>query len=224
MRAHPAVTRIAFVKGGWAVVGGALLLLTVFGDTRLPHRRQQRRRHRHSRTRRAASARRSVRLRSRCSSGGPAAASPGGLRPHISRRDLAYATLGFAPTIWLAATTVIVAAHFRVRLVGVEQRAAADGGSGSVSRTRLRGGVDCAVAGAVAVHDPDRGRARFLARLAARAGGRDRPVVDRGRVCFPQACTAEGQASPGRLTLRGLSPTCANLWKTDPSPIVSSQV
>jgi MFS family permease len=32
MRAHKTVARIAFVKGGWAVVGGALLLLTVFGD------------------------------------------------------------------------------------------------------------------------------------------------------------------------------------------------
>ncbi len=32
MRAHRDVARIAFVKGGWALVGGALLLLTVFGD------------------------------------------------------------------------------------------------------------------------------------------------------------------------------------------------
>lgn len=32
MRAHADVARIAFVKGGWALVGGALLLLTVFGD------------------------------------------------------------------------------------------------------------------------------------------------------------------------------------------------
>lgn len=32
MRAHKDVARIAFVKGGWALVGGALLLLTVFGD------------------------------------------------------------------------------------------------------------------------------------------------------------------------------------------------
>ncbi len=32
MRAHKEVARIALVKGGWALVGGALLLLTVFGD------------------------------------------------------------------------------------------------------------------------------------------------------------------------------------------------
>ena len=32
MRAHGEVARIAFIKGGWAIVGGALLLLTVFGD------------------------------------------------------------------------------------------------------------------------------------------------------------------------------------------------
>lgn len=32
MRAHRDVARIALVKGGWALVGGALLLLTVFGD------------------------------------------------------------------------------------------------------------------------------------------------------------------------------------------------
>jgi MFS family permease len=32
MREHADVARIALVKGGWALVGGALLLLTVFGD------------------------------------------------------------------------------------------------------------------------------------------------------------------------------------------------
>lgn len=32
MRTHREVARIALVKGGWALVGGALLLLTVFGD------------------------------------------------------------------------------------------------------------------------------------------------------------------------------------------------
>ena len=32
MRRHHDVARIALIKGGWALVGGALLLLTVFGD------------------------------------------------------------------------------------------------------------------------------------------------------------------------------------------------
>jgi MFS family permease len=32
MRSHADVARVALVKGGWALVGGALLLLTVFGD------------------------------------------------------------------------------------------------------------------------------------------------------------------------------------------------
>ena len=32
IRAHKDVARIALIKGGWALVGGALLLLTVFGD------------------------------------------------------------------------------------------------------------------------------------------------------------------------------------------------
>jgi MFS family permease len=32
MRRHGDVARIALIKGGWAIVGGALLLLTVFGD------------------------------------------------------------------------------------------------------------------------------------------------------------------------------------------------
>ena len=32
MRRHSDVARIALIKGGWAIVGGALLLLTVFGD------------------------------------------------------------------------------------------------------------------------------------------------------------------------------------------------
>ncbi len=32
MRGHRDVARIALIKGGWAIVGGAILLLTVFGD------------------------------------------------------------------------------------------------------------------------------------------------------------------------------------------------
>ena len=32
MRRHGDVARVALIKGGWAIVGGALLLLTVFGD------------------------------------------------------------------------------------------------------------------------------------------------------------------------------------------------
>jgi MFS family permease len=32
MRRHGEVAKIALIKGGWAIVGGALLLLTVFGD------------------------------------------------------------------------------------------------------------------------------------------------------------------------------------------------
>jgi predicted MFS family arabinose efflux permease len=32
MRLHGEVARVALIKGGWAIVGGALLLLTVFGD------------------------------------------------------------------------------------------------------------------------------------------------------------------------------------------------
>jgi hypothetical protein len=32
MRGHGEVARIALIKGGWAIVGGAILLLTVFGD------------------------------------------------------------------------------------------------------------------------------------------------------------------------------------------------
>jgi predicted MFS family arabinose efflux permease len=36
MRAHPAVASVALVKGGWSIAGGALLLLTVFGERIFP--------------------------------------------------------------------------------------------------------------------------------------------------------------------------------------------
>ena len=36
MRSHPAVGSVALVKGGWSIAGGALLLLTVFGERIFP--------------------------------------------------------------------------------------------------------------------------------------------------------------------------------------------
>jgi sugar phosphate permease len=110
MRAHPAVTRIAFVKGGWAVVGGALLLLTVMGDTVF---------------RIGGSSDAGIGILYSARGIGAAIGSfavtwlirrSGGLTrwiaPSYIAAGLAYATLGFAPTIWLAATTVVVAHIF----------------------------------------------------------------------------------------------------------------
>jgi predicted MFS family arabinose efflux permease len=111
MRAHPAVTRIAFVKGGWAVVGGALLLITVMGDTVF---------------RIGGSSDAGIGILYSARGIGAAIGSfavtllirrSGGsltrwIAPSYVAAGLAYATLGFAPTIWLAATTVIVAHIF----------------------------------------------------------------------------------------------------------------
>lgn len=109
MRANGRVARIALVKGGWAIVGGALLLLTVFGD-------------------------RVFRLGGSSDAGigvlygarGIGAAAGSFLVTALARKSgdrlsrligpsyliagLCYATLGLAPTIWFAAA-VVIAAH-----------------------------------------------------------------------------------------------------------------
>jgi MFS family permease len=111
MRAHPPVAWIALVKGGWAVVGGALLLLTVFGD-------------RIFRIGDSGDAGIGILYAAR----GIGAAMGSMLVTSIARRStrsltdwigpsylaagLAYATLGFAPSIWFAAATVVVAHTF----------------------------------------------------------------------------------------------------------------
>jgi MFS family permease len=110
MRAHPPVAWIALVKGGWAIVGGALLLLTVFGD-------------RVFRIGDSGDAGIGVLYAAR----GIGAAAGSLLVTSIARRSgnlaawigpsylaagLAYAMLGFAPSIWFAAAVVVVAHSF----------------------------------------------------------------------------------------------------------------
>ena len=111
MRSNRRVSRIALVKGGWAVVGGALLLLTVFGDTVF-------------RIGGSGDAGIGVLYSAR----GIGAAVGSFAVTVVARRSgasltkwigpsyvlagLAYASLGFAPSIWVAAVTVIVAHVF----------------------------------------------------------------------------------------------------------------
>lgn len=111
MRAHRPVARITFVKGGWAVVGGALLLLTVFGD-------------RVFRTGASGDAGIGILFAAR----GIGAAIGSYVVTRMSRRSGdsltrligpsyliaggCYATLGLAPSIWFAAATVVAAHTF----------------------------------------------------------------------------------------------------------------
>jgi len=111
MGQHRAVARVALVKGGWAIVGGAMLLLTVFGDRvfriggsgdagiGILYA---------ARGVGAAIGSLSVALIARTSSHGLTR----WIAPSYLAAGAAYATLGLAPNIWTAAATVIVAHTF----------------------------------------------------------------------------------------------------------------
>jgi hypothetical protein len=109
MRAHPAVGSVAMVKGGWAIAGGAMLLLTVFGERIFPV---------------GGSAAAGIGILYAARGVGAAGGAllvnqivgrdPQRLRraigPGYFAAGTAYATLAIAPNIWSAAATV-VAAH-----------------------------------------------------------------------------------------------------------------
>ena len=111
LRTHASVAWIALVKGGWAVVGGALLLLTVFGD-------------RVFRIGDGGDAGIGVLYAARgigAAAGSFAvtilARAPGSgltraIGPSYVLAGLCYATLGLAPSIWVAAVTVAAAHTF----------------------------------------------------------------------------------------------------------------
>lgn len=109
MRSHPAVSSVAMVKGGWSIAGGALLLLTVFGERIFPLGGSA-----------AAGIGVLYAARGVGAAGGALLVSrivgrdPQRLRraigPAYFAAGTAYATLAVAPNIWSAAATV-VAAH-----------------------------------------------------------------------------------------------------------------
>jgi hypothetical protein len=109
MRAHPAVGSVALVKGGWSIAGGALLLLTVFGERIFPIGGSA-----------AAGIGVLYAARGIGAAGGALVVNqlvgrdPQRLRravgPAYFAAGTAYATLAIAPNIWSAAATV-VAAH-----------------------------------------------------------------------------------------------------------------
>jgi MFS family permease len=108
---EPAVRRIALVKGGWAVVGGALLLLAVFGDTIF-------------RVGGSGDAGIGILYAARGIGAGVGSLAVTTVLHHSESGMLkwirvsyfaagaSYATLGLAPTIWWAAGTVVVAHAF----------------------------------------------------------------------------------------------------------------
>jgi sugar phosphate permease len=111
IRVHWPVARVTFVKAGWAVVGGALLLLTVFGDRVF---------------RVGGSSDAGIGILYAARGIGAAVGSftvtvlarrSGSelirwIAPSYLAAGAAYATLGLAPTIWVAALTVVVAHTF----------------------------------------------------------------------------------------------------------------
>lgn len=109
MRSHPAVGSVALVKGGWSIAGGALLLLTVFGERIFPIGGSA-----------AAGIGVLYAARGVGAAGGAILVNQiVGRNPLRLRRAIgpayfaagtAYATLAIAPNIWSAAATV-VAAH-----------------------------------------------------------------------------------------------------------------
>ena len=109
MRSHPAVGSVALVKGGWSIAGGALLLLTVFGERIFPIGGSA-----------AAGIGVLYAARGIGAAGGALLVNqiigrdPRRLRKSIGpayfAAGTAYATLSIAPNIWSAAATV-VAAH-----------------------------------------------------------------------------------------------------------------
>ena len=109
MRSHPAVGSVALVKGGWSIAGGALLLLTVFGERIFPLGGSA-----------AAGIGVLYAARGVGAAGGALLVNQiVGRDPQRLRRAIApayfaagtaYATLAIAPNIWSAAATV-VAAH-----------------------------------------------------------------------------------------------------------------
>lgn len=109
MRSHPTVGSVALVKGGWSIAGGALLLLTVFGERIFPIGGSA-----------AAGIGVLYAARGIGAAGGALLVNqvlgrdPQRLRnaiaPAYFAAGTAYATLAIAPNIWSAAATV-VAAH-----------------------------------------------------------------------------------------------------------------
>jgi predicted MFS family arabinose efflux permease len=111
MRLNRHVARIAFIKGGWAVIGGALLLLAVLGERVFPI---------------GGSSDAGIGLlyasRGIGATIGSFAIALAARRAgvHLTRwigpcyiaAGIAYATLGYAPSIWFAAATVVVAHSF----------------------------------------------------------------------------------------------------------------
>jgi predicted MFS family arabinose efflux permease len=111
MRSHPTVGSVALVKGGWSLAGGALLLLTVFGDRIFPIGGSA-----------AAGIGVLYAARGVGAIGGALLVNqivgrdPQRLRsaigPAYFAAGTAYATLSIAPNIWFAALTVVTAHVF----------------------------------------------------------------------------------------------------------------
>ena len=138
VRSHSHVAALMFVKAGWGLAGGVLLLLTIFGQQVFP-------------VGGSTAAGIGVLYGAR---GIGAALGPIALRwlvghearalrstigPSYFMIGLFYVALAWAPNLPLAAACVLLRALRRVGAVGVQHGAAADGGARSVSRAGVLG-------------------------------------------------------------------------------------
>ena len=177
-RSH--VAALMFVKAGWGLAGGVLLLLTIFGQRVFPLAG-------------GSAAGIGVLYGAR---GIGAGLGPIALRwilgqqPRRLRRAIGpayfmvgvfYVALAWAPTLWVAALCVLLRAFRRVDPLGVQHGAAADGGAGSLSRPRLRHRARARHADVVGVELLDRPRSSI-----APAGRRERsPSCSALMFCVP---------------------------------------
>ena len=157
-----------FVKAGWGLAGGVLLLLTIFGQRVFPLAG-------------GSAAGIGVLYAAR---GVGAGLGPIALRwiigqqPQRLRRAIGpayfmvgvfYVALAWAPTLWVAALCVLLRALRRVDSLGVQHGAAADGSAGSLSRPRVRHRARAGDADVVGVELLDRPSARSRRLVAADA-------------------------------------------------------
>ena len=112
VRQHAHVAALMFVKAGWGLAGGVLLLLTIFGQRVFPVGGEHGRRHRRAVRRARRRRRRSGRLRCAGFSASSRAALRRTIGPAYFMVGVFYVALAGAPTLLVAAASASCCAHF----------------------------------------------------------------------------------------------------------------
>ena len=199
VRQQSHVAALMFVKAGWGLAGGVLLLLTIFGQRIFPVGGST-----------AAGIGVLYGARGIGAGLGPIALRwMLGQKPRTLRRAIGpafflvgvfYVALSLAPTLPLAALAVLFA-HVGGSILWVFSTGpAANGSAGSLPRARVRGRARARDADIVALHLLDRLRARSRRLVAAHAGVRARRAVLHPRAAV--AADSFALAGAGRRTDR----------------------